>query len=287
MTLFKLHILKSNLHHFFFKFILILVLAVMISPAKADAKNKSFKEREGEVVETVQQVENTGDAILGTAKHLGIHGAFFDQILQIFDGLKAYIDEYTNKFENTWSSIEGLTGKINDSIGALKVPDPLQAGDEIIKVFSKQENDSYGIDSVTKGKNASKDFHRAYTYGQSGSVLGEQGQKVQLEESKNVKASVDISNSQAESAQSDIVTQDILKKIAIQNSQAQFIQNSLQNEEQQQTRLAAVADMNLADISENLDQGTREKQLERKRSRQQILGATTFSNGFWEERKND
>lgn len=285
MKIFKLHILRSNLHHFFSRFILILVLAAIFLPAKADAKNNNFNLKEGEVVEKVQQVDNTGDEILSTAKHLGVHGTFFDQIVQIFDGLKSYIDEYTNKFENTWSSIEGLTGKINDSIGALKIPDPLEAGDEILKVFSKQNTDSVGIDPGTEGQNASKNFHRLYTYGQSGSVLGKEGQKIQLEESKKVKSSVEISRSQAEKAQSDVVTQDILKTIAIQNSEAQVIQNSLQNEEQQQTRLAATTAMNLADISENLDRETREGQLARENTRKQILGVASFNDGFWEKKK--
>lgn len=283
MRLFKQTILKLNLRHFFFKFILVLVLLAVLPPAKADAKNNSAKESKG-VVEKVKQVESKGDAFLGSAKGLGVHGKLFDQIVQAFNGLKTYMDSYTSKFENSWSSIEGLTGIINNSIGALKVPDPLQAGDEIIKVFRKQKTDSVGIDPSTEGQNASKKFHRLYTYGQSGSVLGQQGQNAQLEESKDTQASVEISSSQADNAQSDVVTQDILKKIAVQNSQAQVIQNSLENEAQQQTRLAAVADMNLADISENLEHKSKQEQLSRENNRKEILGITSFNDGFWEKR---
>ena len=285
MKLFKQNILNLNFRHYCLKLILILVLTGIFLPTKANAKSNNFKEKEGEIVEKVKQIETKGDTILGAAKHLGVHGTTFDHVVQAFNGLKTYIDKYTNKFENSWSSIEGLKGKINNSIGVLKIPDPLQAADEILKAVLKQKIESNGIDPGIKGENASKEFHRAYTYGQSGSVLGKGGQKAQLEESQNTQLAVDTSSSQANDAQSDVVTQDILKKIAVQNLQAQKIQKSLQDEEQKQTRLAATTAMNLADISEGLDKQTRKEQLEKQNYRREILGTATFNNTFWEKKK--
>lgn len=268
------------------KIILLLVLLIIpFMPMKAYGKTKGFKGKTNEVITDVKQIEYKGNSILNTAKHLGVHGTTFDHVVQAFNGLKTYIDKYTNKFENSWSSIEGLKGEINNSIGVLKIPDPLQAADEILKAVLKQKIESNGIDPGIKGENVSKEFHRAYTYGQSGSVLSKQGQKIQLEESQNTQSAVETSSLQANDAQSDVVTQDILKKIALQNSQAQIIQKSLQGEEQQQTRLAAVADMNLADISGNLDKEAREKQIERENYRKEILGTATFNDAFWDEKQ--
>ena len=277
--------MKLNIYYLSLKLIFAFVLVMMILPSKANAKDKSLKDNNTEVVEKVKQIDNTGDTILSTARKLGVHGTTLDQIAQIFNGLKTCIDSYTSKFENSWSSIEGLKGIVNDSIGDLNIPDPLKAGDEILKVFSKQETDSVGIDPGIKGKNASKDFRRFYTYGQSGSVLGKEGQKVQVEESKNTNLAVQGSSSDAQNAQADLITQDILKKMADQNLQAQIIRKSVQNEEQQQTRLAAAADMNLADISENLDRKSRQEQLSRESNRKEILGTASFNDGFWEEKR--
>lgn len=248
---------------------------------KAYAKTKGFKNKTNEVITDVKKIEDKGNSILKTAKHLGAHGTTFDHVVQVFNSLK----KYTNKFENSWSGIEGLKGKINNTIGVLKIPDPFQAADEIIKVFTKQRTNSNGIDPGIKGENASKEFNRDYTYGQSDSVLGKGGQKVQLEESKNTQSAVEVSRSEAEHAQSDTITQDILKRISIQTLQAQKIQKSLQKEEQQQTRLAAVADMNLADISGNLDKERREKQIERENYRKEILGTATFNDAFWDKKQ--
>ncbi|MDJ0696935.1 hypothetical protein [Mastigocoleus sp. MO_188.B34] len=282
MSLFKQKILKLTLNHFFFKFILVLILLTALSPAKAYSKNKDFQEKGDKAIQKVNQVESKGKSILQTAKSLGLHGTGFNHIITIFDGLKTYI----NKFENSWVTLKGLDKIISSSEGVLNIPDPLEAGDKIIKqVLGSTNNNSVRVDSNTKGINASKEFHRVYTYGQSKSVLGKEGQEIQLQESKETQLAVEESSTAAENAQADVVTQDILKKIALQNSQAQIINKANQSEEQKQTRALAAADINLADISENLDQQAKRKQLQRENNRTDILRNASFNDGFWEQKK--
>ncbi|MBA3920207.1 MAG: hypothetical protein H0X31_00290 [Nostocaceae cyanobacterium] len=101
------------------------------------------------------------------------------------------------------------------------------------------------------------------------------------EENQTSQSAVDTSASNADAAQSDIITQDIMKKIAIQNSQLLTVLKAMQGATQQQTKIAAAANVNLADISHNT---TLEQQ--RKQNEEQANGNATYKNaafddGFW------
>ncbi|MBD2531912.1 hypothetical protein H6G97_20915 [Nostoc flagelliforme FACHB-838] len=93
------------------------------------------------------------------------------------------------------------------------------------------------------------------------------------------------SSDYANTAQSDIVTQDILKKMAIQNLQGVVITKSIQGEAQKQTRALAAANINLADMSGRMTEQARKEEAENRGAAKQIIEAAAFNDGFWEKKK--
>ncbi|MBW4426927.1 MAG: hypothetical protein KME50_21395 [Nostoc desertorum CM1-VF14] len=90
------------------------------------------------------------------------------------------------------------------------------------------------------------------------------------------------SSSNADNAQSDIVTQDILKKMATQNLQNVVISKAIHGESQKQTRALAAANINLVDISENISSQSRKEDAESRSVSMQLLEAGAYSDAFWE-----
>ncbi|TVP62445.1 MAG: hypothetical protein EA343_10985 [Nodularia sp. (in: Bacteria)] len=84
-----------------------------------------------------------------------------------------------------------------------------------------------------------------------------------------------------DAAQEDIITQDILKKIAVQNIQGVIISKSIQSEAQKQSRALAAANINLTDISTRMDEKSRKEEAEARATASQILEAAAFRDGFW------
>ncbi|MBD2503906.1 hypothetical protein H6G83_25420 [Anabaena azotica FACHB-119] len=95
---------------------------------------------------------------------------------------------------------------------------------------------------------------------------------------------VQTSSDLSDEAQNDVITQDILKKMAVQNVQSVSLQKLLQSEEQKQTRLMAAAGINLSDMSSRLDEQSRREQAQSNSSAVQILNTAAFADAFWEKR---
>lgn len=212
--------------------------------------------------------------------------SFLQQVQQTINSLKTYINQYGQEFSQGWGELNSqLNQIISSSIGDLGIPDPLKSGKQISQVIGQQQPDLLTIDPGLQGDDAERSWHQQYTLGQSQSILGTEGQKVQSQEAETSNNALATSSNNADAAQNDIVTQDILKKIAIQNSQAAIINKSIQGEAQKQTQALAAANINLADISGQMDLQARRQQNEDISSAKQILNAAAFADGFWEKRK--
>ncbi|MBD2440561.1 hypothetical protein H6G69_27870 [Nostoc sp. FACHB-110] len=85
----------------------------------------------------------------------------------------------------------------------------------------------------------------------------------------------------ADTAQQDVVTQDILKKIAAQNLQATIINKSLHSEAQKQTRALATANINLADISSRMDEQAKEQERQTTAAVRSAVLSSAAIDAFW------
>jgi hypothetical protein len=89
------------------------------------------------------------------------------------------------------------------------------------------------------------------------------------------------SSENANAAQQDVVTQDILKKVAIQNLQSVVIAKSIHSEAQKQSRSLAAANINLADISSRMDSLAAVKDQESNAATRQIIQSAAVTDSFW------
>lgn len=208
--------------------------------------------------------------------------SFLTQFQQIYSSLQTYISNYQKEFTKSLGKLEAeLTQAIESSVGDLGIPDPLKAGKNIEKVIQKQEGALLILDPRIQAGNAIKEWNQQYTRGQSESVLGVEGQRVQSQEAAITNDATAQSSENAAAAQQDVITQDILKKVAIQNLQNVVIAKSIHSEAQKQSRSLAVANINLADISNMLDEQAAAKDQESNAATRQIIQSAAANDSFW------
>ncbi|WP_242056565.1 MULTISPECIES: hypothetical protein [unclassified Nostoc] len=214
---------------------------------------------------------------------------FLEQFLETYNSLQESIDKYRQNFSISWSNIiKDVDGLIKSTNGDLETPDPTSAGERIRKAIEKNKQQDATVvptlDSSPEidGRNAERDFHQQYTLGQSQSVLGISGQRIQRQEAEISNDAVASSSDLADTAQQDVVTQDILKKIAAQNLQATIINKSLHSEAQKQTRALATANINLADISSRMDEQAQEEERQTRAAVRSAVLSSAAIDAFWE-----
>ena len=208
--------------------------------------------------------------------------SFLTQFQQIYSSLQTYISNYQKEFTRSLGKLEAeLNQAIESSIGDLGIPDPLKAGKNIEKVIQKQEGNLLTLDPRIQAENAVKDWNQQYTLGQSESVLGVEGQRVQSQEAGITNDATSQSSENANAAQDDVITQDILKKVAIQNLQNAVIAKSIHSESQKQSRSLAVTNINLADISSRMDEQAAAKDQESSAATRQIIQSAAANDSFW------
>ncbi|WP_221644680.1 hypothetical protein [Nostoc sp. UCD121] len=209
--------------------------------------------------------------------------SFLLQFQEIYNSLQTYINSYQKEFTKAVGKLEAeLNQAIESSIGDLGIPDPLKAGKNIEKVLQKQETELLVLDPRIQAKDAIREWNQQYTRGQSQSVLGGEGQRVQAQEAQITNDAILQSSDNADAAQQDVITQDILKKIAVQNFQTAVVSKSIHAEAQKQSRSLAAANINLADISNRMDEQARLEQQESNAAARQILESAAVNDAFWE-----
>ncbi|WP_242053741.1 hypothetical protein [Nostoc parmelioides] len=210
--------------------------------------------------------------------------SFLDQLQQVIVSLQTYIEQQKQEFSQQWEELNGdLSDAISSTVGDLGIPDPLKAGKKIKVIIQQQDTDLVQTDSQTQGENAQRNWHQSYSYGLSQSVLGREGQKIQAQEAEMSNEALGISSNNADAVQNDVITQDILKKMAVQNLQTTIITKSIHSESQKQTRALSAANINLSDISSRLDEQARKEQANSNSSAKQIIGTAAFADAFWEQ----
>jgi hypothetical protein len=210
--------------------------------------------------------------------------SFLTQFQQIYQSLQRHINVYSEEFSQAWGELGGeITKSINSTIGDLGIPDPLDAGRRIKDTVAKQDTDLLETNPILQAETAVIDWNGQYSRGQAQSILGVEGQKVQAQEAEISNDATSTSFDNAKMAQADVITQDILKKIAIQNLQGAVITKSIHAESQKQSRALATANINLADISSRVNDQARKQQAESNATAREIVRSAAAVDAFWEE----
>lgn len=232
--------------------------STLVSPKRTT--EPSFLEKINEQIN--QQYSNLKNRIEGQIQSLG-H--------DFSDGLNQLSQEIQSQVQS----------QINETIGDLGLPDMVGAGQKIEETISSTKADILRLDPRIRGRNAREDWNRTYTSNQAQSVLGVEGQATMKREQEAAQTAASTSARSADAAQSDIVTQDIMKKIALQNAQTAEVLKLVQTSLQEQNKLTATANVNLSDIAQSLSIEERRKQNEVQENVNAIYRNAAFADGFW------
>lgn len=236
--------------------------AVVVDTIESNNVTNSVKTRDKTFLEKTLELYIKGQEYLTTARK--------------------YIDIDFKKFSIKWGDISTEIGKAIDKAIKDGNKDPIKTGEGVNDAVSAQEaTDLINTSQEVQGENAQRDIHKQYTYALSQAVLGVAGQKRILEEAEITNTAVNDSLEQADAAQRDVITQDILKKMAVQNLQTAMITKSLHGDAQKQTQFLATANMNLADISGQINVEAKKKEAESAATSREILRAGAALDAFW------
>jgi hypothetical protein len=243
-----------------------LALTVSLSPTSAKAENANSATNNSSNNSFLQQVR--------------------EQLQQAKQSIQQPIQNLTNDINQGIESLSTeiqfqINSAIGKSVGALGIPDIVKAGGNIKDIITSQPTDLLQVNTHIQGKNAEQSFHQQYTTAQSGEVLGAEGQQKMKHEAEVTQNATDIALRSGENAQSDIVTQDIMKKLALQNAQTVTVLQSVQTSLQEQNKLTATANVNLSDISQNLSIAQHRKQNEEQGITNAIYRNAALADGFW------
>lgn len=207
---------------------------------------------------------------------------FNEQYSKLTQSISQPIQSITSDFTK---GIQGLSQEvqshINKTIGNLGIPDMVRAGKEIEDAIAGTKTGVLQIDARIQGRNGRQAWNRQFTVSQSATLLGKEGQQKMKQEGEISQAAADIASNNADAAQGDFVTQEIMKKIAVQNSQTTKLLQLVQGSLQEQNKLTATANVNLSDLSENLSVERRRKQNESQGVINAIYRNAAFADGFW------
>jgi hypothetical protein len=243
-----------------------MVLTVSLAPTNAKAENANFAINNSSNNSFLQQVRGQ----LQQAKQ-SIQQPIQNLNTDLSQGIQGISTEIQSQIKNA----------IDKSVGVLGIPDIVKAGEGIIDIIASQPTDILQVSTHIQGKNAKQSFHQQYTTAQSGELLGAEGQQKMNQENQVTQKATDIALRSGENAQSDIVTQDIMKKLALQNAQTATVLQSVQNSLQEQNKLTATANVNLSDISQNLSIEQHRKQNEEQGITNAIYRNAALADGFW------
>ncbi|WP_235018972.1 hypothetical protein [Tolypothrix sp. NIES-4075] len=182
----------------------------------------------------------------------------FEQFTSQLGSLQSYVSSIlSDKIQPLAESLGGdLQAAIDEAMGALGLPDPTVARKEVEKIGA-------AIDApVNPVENATNEVDRQITRAVSASTLGKEGQERQKEQIQRTQQSIERVQQQATTAQSEVVTQNVMKQIAQQNAQQAAILGAMRADGLKQQQSQDLANINLTNISRSVDGQNQAKQRE-------------------------
>lgn len=167
--------------------------------------------------------------------------------------------------------------------GAAPTSDPITTGDELEQTISQETPGDFDLNPVIRATLTKKQYNRSNTRARISTVLGKAGKTAMTLETQQALKSVLQINQAAQRAAAANVTQDVLKQIALQNTQQALITRSLLPESQMLNQQIAATNNNLVDISSTLDNEQRAKARESNAQANAFLRQAAFQNQLWEK----
>lgn len=171
------------------------------------------------------------------------------QIQRYFNQAENYISQaLAEKIKPLEEAVnEDFKTAINSATGVLGIPDPIATRKSVEETLSDSDV------AVNPLERTTNEVDRQITRSTAAATLGTEGQQRTQQEITATKQSVDLVQQQAQQAQEEVVTQNVMKRIAQQNTQISAMLGAMRNESLQSAQRQELANINLTNISRSLD----------------------------------
>lgn len=203
------------------------------------------------------------------------------ELKQTYSSIQNQFDDFDGLFEKTKTKVEKQLEKETDKITGGVKKDITGIADEVEKTVAETKRSVLELDSRFLGENAKKEYHQIANREQIEGIVGESGQQVMAQEMEVTATAAQTIQTEAQSAEAEDITQDKIQRLANQNAQIASLLQNQQTTLQRQNELSAMTNLNLGDISNNLEQQKMRKQNERQGAANAIYHNTLFLNHFW------
>jgi hypothetical protein len=183
--------------------------------------------------------------------------AVIEQLQEQTGSVNKYISStISRKLDNLSESLEGdLQAVVQEAAGILGLPDAGEVRKEIEVMASDSNN---AVNSVDKATN---EIDRQITRA-SGFTLTKEGQENMKAEVEKTQTSIETVSIFSDAAQNDVVTQNVMKRIAQQNTQISGILGAMRSDGLKSKQSQDLANLNLTNISRSLDGQNQSRQKE-------------------------
>ncbi len=205
---------------------------------------------------------------ISTISLISINGAYaleiknplvtvIEQLQEQTGSVNKYISStISQKLDNLSESLEGdLQAVVQEAAGILGLPDAGEVRKEIEVMASDSNN---AVNSVDKATN---EIDRQITRA-SGFTLTKEGQENMKAEVEKTQTSIETVSIFSDAAQNDVVTQNVMKRIAQQNTQISGILGAMRSDGLKSKQSQDLANLNLTNISRSLDGQNQSRQKE-------------------------
>ena len=185
----------------------------------------------------------------------------FSLFRQSFESTKAYVEQ---TLADWIAPLPGdLQGVIQTTLGDLGLMDPNQVREVITEELTATlERDLVQSDSLYASLELANEVDRQMTRAQVDAVLGQGGQSATRDKITWIEDTIGQVQQHADTAQTAVSTQAAIKQMAQQNARQSEILGAVQSELLQSRQDAQLTNLNLANMSQNLDQEARARRLQ-------------------------
>ena len=172
------------------------------------------------------------------------------------------IDNYVesvlaSKLESLASSLgKDIEAAINETLGILGLPDAIEARKEVENIAASSDTAINTVEQVTN------EVDRQITRAVVDSTLSKNGQKLTLQEVEKTQNSIERVQIYSAAAQDEVVTQNVMKRIAQQNTSTAAILGAIRADGLKSKQSQDLANLNLTNISRSLDGQNQARQKE-------------------------
>ena len=172
-----------------------------------------------------------------------------NQLKQELNSIDNYVESVLeSKLEPIKESLgKDIEAAINETLGALGLPDAIEARTEVEKIAASSDNAINTVEQVTN------ELDRQITRAVVDSTLSKNGQNLTSEEVEKTQNSIERVQIYSAAAQDEVVTQNVMKRIAQQNTSTAAILGAMRADGLKSKQSQDLANLNLTNISRSLD----------------------------------